>query len=47
MNHAAVAPISRRVRDAMVGLLDEVYESGAEHWQRWTETYNSLRRSLA
>ena len=33
MNHAAVAPISQRVRDAMVGLLDEVQHFGAEHWQ--------------
>ena len=47
MNHAAVAPVSRRVRDAMAALLEDVYQSGAEHWQRWTETYKSLRRSLA
>ena len=47
MNHAAVAPISRRVRDAMVGLLDEVQQCGAEHWQRWVETYGGVRRSLA
>jgi selenocysteine lyase/cysteine desulfurase len=47
MNHAAVAPISRRVRDAMVGLLDEVQQSGAEHWERWMETYGGVRRSLA
>jgi selenocysteine lyase/cysteine desulfurase len=47
MNHAAVAPISRRVRDAMVGLLDEVQQCGAEHWERWMETYAGVRRSLA
>jgi len=47
MNHAAVSPISRRVRDAMVGLLDDVQQSGAEHWQCWTETDKSVRRSLA
>jgi selenocysteine lyase/cysteine desulfurase len=47
MNHAAVAPISRRVRDAMAGLLDDVQQCGAEHWQRWAETYGSVRRSLA
>lgn len=47
MNHAAVAPISRRVRDTMVGLLDEVQQFGAEHWQRWVETYGAVRRSLA
>jgi cysteine desulfurase/selenocysteine lyase len=47
MNHAAVAPISRRVRDAMVSLLDEVQQCGAEHWERWGETYDGVRRSLA
>jgi selenocysteine lyase/cysteine desulfurase len=47
MNHAAVATISRRVRDAMVGLLDEVQCFGAEHWQGWVETYAGVRRSLA
>jgi selenocysteine lyase/cysteine desulfurase len=47
MNHAAVAPISQRVRDAMVGLLDDVQHFGAEHWQRWVETYSGVRRSLA
>jgi hypothetical protein len=47
MNHAAVSPISRRVRDAMVGLLDDVHQSGAEHWDRWVETYDAVRRSLA
>jgi selenocysteine lyase/cysteine desulfurase len=47
MNHAAVAPISWRVRDAMVGLLDDVQQCGAEHWQRWVETYDGVRRSLA
>ena len=47
MNHAAIAPISRRVHDAMVGLLDDVQQSGAEHWHRWVETYSRVRRSLA
>jgi len=47
MNHAAVSPISRRVRDAMVGLLDEVQQSGAEKWQQWVETCDAARRSLA
>jgi selenocysteine lyase/cysteine desulfurase len=47
MNHAGVAPISRRVRDAMVGLLDDVQQCGAEHWQRWVETYDGVRCSLA
>lgn len=47
MNHAAVAPISRRVRDAMVGLLDDVHCYGAEHWEKWLETYDATRASAA
>lgn len=47
LNHAAVAPISRRVHDAMAGLLSDVRESGAEHWQRWVATYAAVRRSIA
>ena len=47
MNHAAVSPISRRVRDAMVSLLEDVHHCGAEHWQRWEATYAAMRRSLA
>jgi selenocysteine lyase/cysteine desulfurase len=47
MNHAAVSPLSRRVRDAMVGLLDEVHKLGAENWRQWVEMYDAARRSLA
>lgn len=47
MNHAAVAPISRRVLSAMVGLLEDVHRCGAEHWGRWVETYEATRRSAA
>jgi len=47
MNHAAVSPLSRRVRDAMLGLLDEVHFRGAEHWEQWVRTYDATRRSLA
>jgi len=47
MNHAAVSPISQRVRDAMVGLLDDVQQTGAEHWQRWVQVYGTVRHSLA
>jgi len=47
MNHAAVSPLSRRVRDAMVGLLDDVHHSGVEHWDQWVQTYDAGRRSLA
>jgi len=47
MNHAAVSPISRRVRDTMVEVLDDVCRYGAEHWRRWAETCRGVRQSLA
>ena len=47
MNHAAVSPISQRACDAMVGLLDEVRQSGAGNWRQWVDTYDASRRSLA
>jgi cysteine desulfurase/selenocysteine lyase len=47
MNHAAVAPISRRVLNAMFGLLEDVHCCGAEHWEKWLETYEATRRSAA
>jgi len=47
MNHAAVSPLSRRVRDAMVGLLDEVHQRGAENWRQWVDNYDATRRCLA
>jgi selenocysteine lyase/cysteine desulfurase len=47
MNHAAVSPLSRRVRDAMVELLDEVHQRGAENWQQWVRAYDAARHSLA
>ena len=47
MNHAAVSPISCRVRDAMAGLLDELQQRGAEKWEQWVRTYDAARRSLA
>jgi len=47
MNHAAVSPLSRRVRDAMVSLLDEVHQNGAQNWEQWVRTYDAARQSLA
>ena len=47
MNHAAVSPLSRRVRDAMVGLVDELQQCGAENWEQWVRTYDAARLSLA
>jgi cysteine desulfurase/selenocysteine lyase len=47
LNHAAVAPISRRVRAAMLGQIEDVHRFGAEHWNRWNEAYAAARRAAA
>jgi selenocysteine lyase/cysteine desulfurase len=47
MNHAAVAPLSTRVRDAMTGLAADVTEHGAVHYDDWLETYERARTSAA
>jgi selenocysteine lyase/cysteine desulfurase len=47
MNHAAVAPVSRRVRKAMVGLLEDVHHFGSAHWDRWVDAYAATRRAAA
>jgi selenocysteine lyase/cysteine desulfurase len=47
MNHAAVAPVSRRVRKAMVGLLEDVHHFGSAHWDRWVDAYAATRRAVA
>lgn len=47
MNHAAVAPVSRRVRKAMVGLLEDVHYFGSAHWDRWVDAYAATRRAVA
>ncbi len=47
MNHAAVAPISQRARNAMAGLIDDVHRFGAAHWNRWAEAYSAARNSAA
>ena len=47
MNHAAVSPLSRRVRSAMAGLLEDVHRFGSEHWDRWVDAYAATRRATA
>ena len=47
MNHAAVAPISRRVLAAMVSLLEDVCHHGLEHEATWLEACEATRRSAA
>lgn len=43
LNHAAVCPLPRRVRDAMHGLVEDAHRFGAEHWERWLEAYETAR----
>ena len=47
LNHAAVAPLSRRAAAAMAQLAEEVRDSGTLHWERWAETYQAVRDAAA
>ncbi|HMG34596.1 MAG TPA: aminotransferase class V-fold PLP-dependent enzyme [Blastocatellia bacterium] len=47
MNHAAVAPLSTRVRDAMRRLLDDVTNNGITNYTDWLETYERTRAMAA
>lgn len=46
-NHAAVAPLSTRVRDAMTWLVDDVTQNGSVHYFDWCDTYEKVRHSAA
>ena len=43
MNHAGVAPLSRRVRDAMAGFIEDATLYGAVHADDWAETAEACR----
>lgn len=47
LNHAAVCPLPRRVRQAMCGLIDDVHCFGVEHWERWLEACETVRFAAA
>ena len=47
LNHAAVAPLSRRAAGAMRGLADDALEYGSLHYGAWLETYQGLRNAAA
>lgn len=47
LNHAAVAPLSRRAAEAMKKLADDVCEYGSLHYSDWEATYAALRESAA
>ena len=47
MNHAGVAPLSLRVRNAMREFLNDVTDDGAVHAEDWAETAEACRQSAA
>lgn len=47
MNHAAVSPLSRPVRDAMVGITDDVMRYGTGNYDDWYRTYELARSAAA
>lgn len=47
MNHAAVAPLSRRAAEAMQHLAQDALEYGSLHYAEWMETYDGVRRATA
>jgi len=47
MNHAAVAPLSKRAADAMKALADDCLEFGSLHYDRWLAEYEGVRVAAA
>ena len=47
MNHAGVAPLSRRVQDVMAGFIDDATFHGAVHAEDWAETAEACRLAAA
>jgi selenocysteine lyase/cysteine desulfurase len=47
LNHAAVAPLSRRAAEAMQGQAQDALEFGSRHYQRWMATCEGIRTAAA
>lgn len=47
MNHAGVAPLSRSVREAMVGFVEDATVNGAVHAAQWAEAAEACRVAAA
>jgi cysteine desulfurase / selenocysteine lyase len=47
LNHAAVTPLCRPAAKAMQSLAQDARDYGSEHYQKWMETYEGVRRSTA
>lgn len=47
MNHSAVAPLSTRVRDGMIALVEDVTKNGSVNYEAWCRNYERTRESAA
>src|SRR5947208_255664 len=47
LNHAAVAPLSRRASNAMKELTDQTCRLGSLHYTEWMRCYSDLRQAAA
>ncbi|MEK7408061.1 MAG: aminotransferase class V-fold PLP-dependent enzyme [Acidobacteriota bacterium] len=47
LNHAGVAPLSKRAADAMKQLAEDAWRFGSFHYKEWLETYDGLRAAAA
>ena len=47
LNHAAVAPLSRRAAEAMKELANDALDYGSVHYDRWMAVYEGLRVAAA
>jgi cysteine desulfurase/selenocysteine lyase len=47
LNHAAVAPLSRRCAEAMKSLADDALNYGSFHYDQWLDAYAGLRVAAA
>src|SRR5436190_22274473 len=47
LNHAAVAPLSRRAANAMKSLADDALAFGSFHYDDWMDTYEGVRKAAA
>ena len=47
LNHAAVAPLTRRAAEAMKQLADDALENGSLHYDQWLDSYEGVRVAAA
>ncbi len=47
LNHAAVAPLTKRAARAMQGYAEDALQFGSLHYDQWLDTYERLRVAAA